>query len=222
MDHGFLAALETNRVGRKVLQQTNAVLNVCTASMANTHDGCLSSYFKVFSGSSCQFQSWLEPPRCSLVLVGSCLDRGGWERSHAFIQFPTLPSRRLQCFEDFTISAEIAAVQAVSQGWFADPTNPAVWKQQYLFNDQFYGVPGSPVFLYSFTSVARTLLRVSGSKARKIDNVKYLHSEPALADVATIQDYFIQAKNQSKGGSYPGSLAAWLKLSTPLGSQDLS
>ncbi|KAH9188757.1 hypothetical protein AeNC1_009266 [Aphanomyces euteiches] len=84
----------------------------------------------------------------ALVLVGSCLDRGGWERSHAFIQFPTLPSRRLQCFEDFTISAEIAAVQAVSQGWFADPTNPAVWKQQYLFNDQFYGVPGSLVFFY--------------------------------------------------------------------------
>ncbi|CAK5113945.1 unnamed protein product, partial [Aphanomyces euteiches] len=53
-------------------------------------------------------------------------------------------------------------------------------------------------------------------------NLKYLSSEQALADITTFQDYFIKQKQLSTsspwvafGGSYSGSLAAWLKLKYP-------
>ncbi|KAF0744043.1 hypothetical protein Ae201684P_004073 [Aphanomyces euteiches] len=153
-----------------------------------------------------------------------------------------IPSFNFQHFrlDDYlqvlTIRADNEAVQVVSQGWFeeqkvdhTDPTNTAVWKQQYLFNDQFYGGPGSPVFLYisGEDAIAMTLEHRYYGKSQpvtdwSIDKLKYLHSEQALADITTFQDYVIQAKNLSSstrwvafGGSYAGSLAAWLKVKYP-------
>lgn len=55
-----------------------------------------------------------------------------------------------------------------------------------------------------------------------VDNLRYLSSEQALADLA----YFIQGMNEKYkltrsnkwivfGGSYPGSLAAWARMKYP-------
>ncbi|CAK4612598.1 hypothetical protein LEN26_011060 [Aphanomyces euteiches] len=147
---------------------------------------------------------------------------------------------------------------AATQQWFAsqlvdhtDANNKAVWKQQYFVNDQFYGGPGSPVFLFISGEDAINSVFIQGAnyfigelaqenKAMLVAlehryygssqpvpdwsnaNLKYLTSEQALADIATFQDYFIKQKQLSTsspwvafGGSYPGSLAAWLKLKYP-------
>ncbi|CAK4085091.1 unnamed protein product [Aphanomyces euteiches] len=147
---------------------------------------------------------------------------------------------------------------AATQQWFAsqlvdhtDANNKAVWKQQYFVNDQFYGGPGSPVFLFISGEDAINSVFIQGAnyfigelaqenKAMLVAlehryygssqpvpdwsnaNLKYLTSEQALADIATFQDYFIKQYQLSTsspwvafGGSYSGSLAAWLKLKYP-------
>ena len=55
-----------------------------------------------------------------------------------------------------------------------------------------------------------------------MDNLKYLTSEQALADIATFHEFFnnkyqipAQTKWISFGGSYSGSLSAWLRLKYP-------
>ncbi|RHY80543.1 hypothetical protein DYB35_010731 [Aphanomyces astaci] len=132
-----------------------------------------------------------------------------------------------------------------------DATNPAVWAQRYFSSAQFYGGPGSPVFLYiNGENVARNTTVVStglflnelakkhkalvvslehryyGKSQPRPDfsnaNLKFLRSDQALADIVKFQDHIIRTRNltaDSKwvafGGSYPGMLAAWLKLLYP-------
>ena len=55
-----------------------------------------------------------------------------------------------------------------------------------------------------------------------VDNLQYLTSEQALADLATFHKFFndkYQVSDQAKwisfGGSYPGSLSAWFRLKYP-------
>nr|AIG55854.1 secreted protein [Achlya hypogyna] len=100
------------------------------------------------------------------------------------------------------------------------------WKQRFFANDQFYGGPGSPVFLYiNGENVARNstvaskglfmnLLakkhnalivslehRYYGKSQPTADlstaNLKYLSADNALADIATFQDYFTANRNLS-------------------------
>ncbi|KAF0694115.1 hypothetical protein As57867_014926, partial [Aphanomyces stellatus] len=157
-------------------------------------------------------------------------------------------------FEDK--SESVSAV--IEDQWFesqlidhTDAANKATWKQRYFFSDQFYGGPGSPVFLYidgegeasNSTVVSSGLFMNELAKKYKAmvvnlehryygksqpfpdfstANLKYLRAEQALADIATFQDHFkakLNVTQDSKwiafGGSYPGMLAAWLKLKYP-------
>ena len=53
------------------------------------------------------------------------------------------------------------------------------------------------------------------------DNLKYLHSEQALADLVVFHEYFTNLYNATSspyvvfGGSYPGCLTAWFRLKFP-------
>ncbi|CAK4715947.1 unnamed protein product [Aphanomyces euteiches] len=159
---------------------------------------------------------------------------------------------------DSHTETEAASISSVTQEWFeaqkvdhTDATNKAVWKQQYLVNDEFYGGPGSPVFLYisGDNSISNKWIQSTNAfvgqlaqenKAMMVAlehryygnsqpvpnwstaNLKFLTSEQALADIANFQDYFVQKKKLSTsspwisfGGSYAGSLSAWLKLKYP-------
>lgn len=129
-----------------------------------------------------------------------------------------------------------------------NPTNTATWKQRFYTNKDYYE-PGGPVFLMiggEGEATAGWMVKgawVQYAKEHKAlcfqlehrfygkshptedlstENLKYLSSEQALADLA----YFIIAMNEkfnfnrdtkwiAFGGSYPGSLAAWLRLKYP-------
>uniref|UniRef100_A0A224XNZ5 Putative serine protease n=1 Tax=Panstrongylus lignarius TaxID=156445 RepID=A0A224XNZ5_9HEMI len=131
-----------------------------------------------------------------------------------------------------------------------DPTNTRTWKQRYGVNDTFAQIAhDGPVFLMiGGEGEASPKWLVTGSwidyaqkygalcfqlehryygKSRptpdmSVDNLRYLSSEQALADLA----YFIKGMNKKYnlnennkwiafGGSYPGSLAAWLRYKYP-------
>ncbi|GAB6029846.1 Thymus-specific serine protease [Chamberlinius hualienensis] len=121
------------------------------------------------------------------------------------------------------------------------------WQQRYFVNDTFY-VPGGPVFvMIGGEGPVSPIWNVEGAWIENaqqfqaiciqvehryygeshptadlsIDNLRYLSSEQALADLANFrtdieQQYNLQgAKWIFFGGSYSGSLAAWLRLKYP-------
>uniref|UniRef100_A0A1B6MS95 Serine protease K12H4.7 n=1 Tax=Graphocephala atropunctata TaxID=36148 RepID=A0A1B6MS95_9HEMI len=129
-----------------------------------------------------------------------------------------------------------------------DPTNRETWKQRYhVFSD--YHVSGGPVFLMiggegeaspkwmvegawvDYAKKYKALMfqlehRFYGkshpTSDTSVENLRYLSSEQALADLA----YFIVAMNKEHylpagtkwvafGGSYPGNLAAWVRYKYP-------
>ncbi|XP_028319763.1 thymus-specific serine protease [Gouania willdenowi] len=121
------------------------------------------------------------------------------------------------------------------------------WKQRYFVNDVFYK-PGGPVFLmiggegpanpawmkqgtwltYAQKLGALCLMlehRFYGKSHPtldlSIDNLRYLSSRQALADLAHFRTVIGESRGLSNerwvafGGSYPGSLAAWFRLKYP-------
>ncbi|XP_064470915.1 putative serine protease K12H4.7 isoform X2 [Ornithodoros turicata] len=129
-----------------------------------------------------------------------------------------------------------------------DPSNMATWKQRYYINKQFYR-KGGPVFLMlggegeairqmltagklmmmtlaeKYGALALLLEhRYYGQSRPTIDlsteNLAYLNSHQALADVAAFrnamtEEHGLTGKWVVFGGSYAGSLAAWFKLKYP-------
>ncbi|CAF4627596.1 unnamed protein product [Rotaria sp. Silwood2] len=129
-----------------------------------------------------------------------------------------------------------------------NPADPQTWQQRYFVNDLHWKKNG-PVFIqiggegpadpiwmtegqwikYAQTHGAICVMlehRFYGkshpTEDLSVDNLRYLTSEQALADLATFREYFnskYQISEQTKwisfGGSYPGSLSAWFRLKYP-------
>ncbi|XP_035768122.1 thymus-specific serine protease [Neolamprologus brichardi] len=122
-----------------------------------------------------------------------------------------------------------------------------VWKQRYFINEAFYR-PGGPVFLmiggegpanpawmedgtwltYAEKLGALCLMlehRFYGKSHPTVDlstdNLRFLSSRQALADLAHFRTMIAEARGLTDrkwvafGGSYPGSLAAWFRLKYP-------
>ncbi|XP_060534670.1 putative serine protease F56F10.1 [Cylas formicarius] len=130
-----------------------------------------------------------------------------------------------------------------------DPTNRKTWEQRYYVNDEFFDRSKNTVFLMiggegeatdkwmtngtwidyardfgalCFQLEHRFYGKSHPTEDLSTENLRYLTSEQALADLAT----FIYAMHEefdlqpdvnwiAFGGSYPGSLAAWLRLKYP-------
>ncbi|XP_033638180.1 thymus-specific serine protease-like [Asterias rubens] len=121
------------------------------------------------------------------------------------------------------------------------------WKQRYFVNDTFYK-PGGPVFLMiGGEGTANPIWMVEGTwivMAQRlgalclmlehrfygeshptpdlsVENLSFLNSEQALADLAHFRQFMAMKMNLttnkciSFGGSYPGSLSAWYRLKYP-------
>ncbi|XP_041359445.1 putative serine protease K12H4.7 [Gigantopelta aegis] len=121
------------------------------------------------------------------------------------------------------------------------------WQQRYFVNATFYK-PGGPVFLMiGGEGTASPIWMVEGmwiayaqiygamcfqvehrfygkshpTSDMSVDNLRYLSSEQALADLASFivfakQKYNLQNNKWiSFGGSYPGSLSAWVRMKYP-------
>ena len=121
------------------------------------------------------------------------------------------------------------------------------WKQRYFINDEFHK-PGGPVFLMiGGEGEASALWLVEGAwveyakqynallfqlehrfygkshptEDMSTDNLQFLNSEQALADLANFRNAMVQEHKLGDnkwiafGGSYPGSLAAWFRLKYP-------
>ncbi|CAK4143629.1 unnamed protein product [Aphanomyces euteiches] len=155
---------------------------------------------------------------------------------------------------DSHTETEAASISSVTQEWFeaqkvdhTDATNKAVWKQQYLVNDEFYGGPGSPVFLYisgensisnkwiqSTNAFVGQLAQENKAMMVALEHRYYGNSQPvpnwSTANLkfltpgghCKLPRHFVQKKKLSTsspwisfGGSYAGSLSAWLKLKYP-------
>ncbi|CAF2126984.1 unnamed protein product [Rotaria magnacalcarata] len=129
-----------------------------------------------------------------------------------------------------------------------NPTDIRTWQQRYYVNDLYWKKNG-PVFIqiggegpadpiwmvegqwikYAQTHGAICVMlehRFYGKSHPtadlSVENLRYLSSEQALADLATFREYFNrkylvseQSKWISFGGSYPGSLSAWFRLKYP-------
>jgi serine protease 16 len=130
-----------------------------------------------------------------------------------------------------------------------DPQLKQSYKQRYYVNSAFWQQPNGPVFLYiggegnldelraatgAYVSFAQTYgalifaveHRFYGQSINddglKTENLKYLSSQQALADLAHFyqsisKSYNLTEKNHwiSFGGSYPGALSAWFRLKYP-------
>ncbi|XP_043221434.1 putative serine protease K12H4.7 [Amphibalanus amphitrite] len=129
-----------------------------------------------------------------------------------------------------------------------DASETRTWQQRYQVNDSFYQ-PGGPVFLMiGGEGPASAVWLVSGTwidyaqqygalcfqlehrfygdslptEDMSVENLRYLSSEQALADLAAFsaamtEQYALPegTKWVSFGGSYPGSLSAWYRLKYP-------
>ncbi|CAF1400477.1 unnamed protein product [Rotaria sordida] len=129
-----------------------------------------------------------------------------------------------------------------------NPADTRIWQQRYFVNGEHWKENG-PVFIqiggegpadpiwmtegqwikYAQTHGAICVMlehRFYGkshpTEDLSIENLRYLTSEQALADLATFREYFNseykisdQTKWISFGGSYPGSLSAWFRLKYP-------
>ncbi|OQR82188.1 serine protease family S28 [Thraustotheca clavata] len=134
----------------------------------------------------------------------------------------------------------LESAQIVNEEWFEQQLldhgrdgcgDGQVWKQRYFTNSEFYGGPGSPVFLYiNGENVARNTTVVSKNLFMNIlakkhnalivslehryygksqpttdlstSNLKYLSADNALADIATFQDYFTANRNLSSNSPW--------------------
>ncbi|XP_064088841.1 putative serine protease K12H4.7 [Macrobrachium nipponense] len=128
-----------------------------------------------------------------------------------------------------------------------NPTDTSTWSQRYFTNSSFYK-PGGPVFLmiggegpanpiwmvegawipyaerlnaYLISLEHRYYGKSHPTEDVSVENLVYLSSEQALADLAT---FTVAMKEKlglkdnkwiAFGGSYPGSLAAWYRLKYP-------
>ncbi|KDO19209.1 hypothetical protein SPRG_15652 [Saprolegnia parasitica CBS 223.65] len=132
--------------------------------------------------------------------------------------------------------SSLEAAQLIKEEWFeqqlldhghgncgGDATH---WKQRFFANDEFYGGPGSPVFLYiNGENVARNttvtskglFMNVLAKKHKALivslehryygksqptadlstKNLQYLTADNALNDIATFQDHFTASRNLS-------------------------
>ncbi|CAG06389.1 unnamed protein product [Tetraodon nigroviridis] len=121
------------------------------------------------------------------------------------------------------------------------------WKQRYFVNEAFYK-PGGPVFLMiggegaaspawmqygTWLTYAEKLGAICFMLEHRFygkshptsdlstDNLRFLSSRQALADLAHFRTVIAEARGLTNakwvafGGSYPGSLAAWLRLKYP-------
>ncbi|XP_069178530.1 putative serine protease K12H4.7 [Procambarus clarkii] len=128
-----------------------------------------------------------------------------------------------------------------------NPTNTQTWQQRYYANESFYK-PGGPVFLmiggegpansawmqegawityaedvnaYLLYLEHRFYGKSHPTEDVSVENLEYLSSEQALADLAvftvSMQESLDLKENKwiAFGGSYPGSLAAWYRLKYP-------
>ncbi|XP_051900016.1 thymus-specific serine protease [Pristis pectinata] len=127
--------------------------------------------------------------------------------------------------------------------------NKATYKQRYWVNTELWEPEGGPVFLYIGGEGGLTVYSVLAGEhvelARKYkallvsvehryygasinpdgltdQNLQFLSSQQALADLATFHAFISQQYNLTKrnpwicfGGSYPGSLSAWFRLKFP-------
>ena len=123
------------------------------------------------------------------------------------------------------------------------------WNQRYLVNDTWWGGDGFPIFLMIGGEGPISPRDVNGGlymaelaqehQALQVtlehrfygksfptanmssDNLKYVHSEQALADLVVFHKYFTDLKSAQNspwvafGGSYPGCLTAWFRLKFP-------
>ncbi|XP_028402070.1 putative serine protease K12H4.7 [Dendronephthya gigantea] len=125
--------------------------------------------------------------------------------------------------------------------------NKATWQQRYWYNSTYWK-PGGPVFImiggegeanpiwmvegtwikyaqelgaFTFMLEHRFYGQSHPTKDTSVENLQFLNSEQALADLAAfVQEMNIKFKlTGSKwicfGGSYPGSLSAWFRLKFP-------
>ncbi|XP_052816348.1 putative serine protease K12H4.7 [Mya arenaria] len=128
-----------------------------------------------------------------------------------------------------------------------DGTNNKHWRQRYFVNDTFYQ-PGGPIFLMiggegpanpiwmvegawivyakQFGAIAVMLEHRYYGESHpvpdlSVENLRFLSSRQALADLAEFIDYFRVKRKLptnkliSFGGSYPGSLSAWFRSKYP-------
>ncbi|XP_059806855.1 thymus-specific serine protease [Hypanus sabinus] len=127
--------------------------------------------------------------------------------------------------------------------------NNATYKQRYWVNTELWEPKEGPVFLYIGGEGALTVFSVLAGEhvelARKYrallvsaehrfygasinpdglaeQNLQFLSSQQALADLATLHAFISQRYNLTRrntwicfGGSYPGSLSAWFRLKFP-------
>ncbi|XP_046391144.1 putative serine protease K12H4.7 [Ischnura elegans] len=128
-----------------------------------------------------------------------------------------------------------------------NPTDERTWSQRFFTNSSYHN-PGGPAFLMiggegaigvgwmlygqwielaklhgaiCFQLEHRFYGKSHPTPDMSVENIKYLSSEQALADLA----FFIESMNEKYnmvgtkwvvfGGSYPGSLAAWMRLKYP-------
>ncbi|KAI9979484.1 hypothetical protein PInf_029378 [Phytophthora infestans] len=122
---------------------------------------------------------------------------------------------------------------------FAPVSKRSKWKQRYQANEEFWGGREGPLgpkaitnrtFVYYLAEQHRALLlalehRFYGksypTEDMSLPNLAYLSSEQALADLAHFHSFvtdkygLTDEKWVAFGGSYPGNLAAWVKLKYP-------
>ena len=80
----------------------------------------------------------------------------------------------------------------------------------------------NPFFLIHLTIVHRFYGKSHPTPDLSIESLRYLNSHQALADIAhfhsyVVEEYKLTDKNRwiAFGGSYPGALAAWLRIKYP-------
>ncbi|GKT24822.1 Peptidase S28 like protein [Aduncisulcus paluster] len=148
-------------------------------------------------------------------------------------------------------AADVPTNDNAQQLWFDeqildhfDPLNFTTWSQQYFINDEFCTSDNCPVIVNiggegpeKITSITAQELgaflvsvehRFYGESVptndTSFDNLQYLSSQQALADLATIKQHVIdtyttydlsQSAWITVGGSYSGCLSAWARLKYP-------
>ncbi|KAK9877980.1 hypothetical protein WA026_020195 [Henosepilachna vigintioctopunctata] len=131
--------------------------------------------------------------------------------------------------------SSLLSSSSVKTSWFTqilnhfNPRETTTWLQRYYVNDQFYN-DGGPIFLMiggEGEASDKWMTQGHGYYGKSyptedlsVKNLVYLSSEQALADLANFittmnSQYKLKGKWIAFGGSYPGSLAAWLRMKYP-------
>ena len=172
-----------------------------------------------------------------LLLTLLALTAGAWARRPTLLPPPRQAGLTLPPDQWFTQKLD-----------HNDPADDRTWQQRYQVNDTFYQ-PGGPVFLMIGGEGPATAIWVVAGQwieyaqqygalcfqlehrfygesrptdDMSVENLKYLSSEQALADLAAFsaamsEQYALPegTKWVAFGGSYPGTLAAWYRLKYP-------